>query len=253
MKVNEVRAIHCQKILNELAGKNADYIRKLKGFMRQAFEQAVENGISAHNPAAKLLCPKGYVGRRSAITDRQRELLLRACKEGEYGTWVLLMLYCGLRPGEGRLLREKDVDLKNKKLFINGTKTKAAKRYVPIPEKLCLRLRQALAEPFEMLLKDKHGNPITPGWQRRVWAKMIADMDALDNAVHPVDKDFTAYCLRHTFATDLMAAGVPINIIKEWMGHTSIVITLNTYVHPAEDSFESSRDLINAFHDRKAG
>ena len=34
-----------------------------------------------------------------------------------------------------------------------------------------------------------------------------------------VARDLTPYCLRHTYATDLQTAGVPINIAKEFLGH----------------------------------
>ena len=37
-----------------------------------------------------------------------------------------------------------------------------------------------------------------------------------------VPDDFFLYNLRHTFCTDLQSAGVPINVARELMGHSSI-------------------------------
>ena len=37
------------------------------------------------------------------------------------------------------------------------------------------------------------------------------------------------HALRHTFATRCIEAGIPAVVLKEWMGHTNIHITLDTY------------------------
>jgi site-specific recombinase XerD len=41
-----------------------------------------------------------------------------------------------------------------------------------------------------------------------------------------VVRQYSPHCLRHTFATQLLNAGVPLEILKELMGHHSIQITL---------------------------
>ena len=44
--------------------------------------------------------------------------------------------------------------------------------------------------------------------------------------------------LRHTFATDLLLAGVPIFKVSRWLGHSSIQITCDTYGHLLPDPEE---------------
>jgi site-specific recombinase XerD len=39
-------------------------------------------------------------------------------------------------------------------------------------------------------------------------------------------RHYSPHCLRHTFATQLLNAGVPLEVLKELMGHHSIHITL---------------------------
>lgn len=41
-----------------------------------------------------------------------------------------------------------------------------------------------------------------------------------------IAKHYSPHCLRHTFATQLLNAGVPLEVLKELMGHHSIHITL---------------------------
>ncbi len=47
--------------------------------------------------------------------------------------------------------------------------------------------------------------------------------------------------LRHTFCTDCQAAGVPINVAKEWMGHSDISVTAKIYTHMVDEVFEQNR------------
>lgn len=43
--------------------------------------------------------------------------------------------------------------------------------------------------------------------------------------------DFPYHCLRHTYATTLVAAGANVKDVQELLGHSDIKITLNTYSH----------------------
>lgn len=69
---------------------------------------------------------------------------------------------------------------------------------------------------------------------------------------HKVAADLTPYCLRHTFCTDLQAAGVPINVAKDLMGHSDIDITANIYTHrTAPPSMPGSRCLTERQEKKK--
>ncbi len=62
-----------------------------------------------------------------------------------------------------------------------------------------------------------------------------------------LDTDVTMYCLRHTYCTDLQTAGVPINVAKDFMGHSSITLTANIYTHTSDKSWLDASDKYNAF------
>jgi site-specific recombinase XerD len=59
--------------------------------------------------------------------------------------------------------------------------------------------------------------------------------------------DLVPYCMRHTYATDLQDAGVPINIAKYLLGHEDIATTGNIYTHETDTAFEAARTLIDAY------
>ena len=62
-----------------------------------------------------------------------------------------------------------------------------------------------------------------------------------------VSDDLVPYCLRHTYCTDLEAAGVPINIAARLMGHSNILLTSKIYTHSSETALDNAASAINAY------
>ena len=72
---------------------------------------------------------------------------------------------------------------------------------------------------------------------------------AIDPETSAAADDLTPYCLRHTYATDLQSADVPINVAKDFLGHKSIAMTSQIYTHLSVDGFaEASLKVINFQH-----
>lgn len=63
--------------------------------------------------------------------------------------------------------------------------------------------------------------------------------------------DLEPYLLRHTFCTDCQAAGVPINVAKELMGHSDISVTAKIYTHMVDEVFEQNRQRLTEFTENK--
>jgi integrase len=256
LQLKEVKLIHCQTVANAMSGYSKNRIKKVHWFMRKMFDTAMENGLMLSNPAARVALPKAEDGTRRAATDSERALLLRVCETNPYGLWALVMLCCGLRPGETARVLGNHVDLKKRVLFVDGTKTKAARRHVPIPGMLAEELARRGTRPFEYLFTNRDGKPLTKTNRRRMWESIVKDMNIAAGCrtshggqrVFPpfaVAGDLVPYCLRHTYCTDLEAAGVPINVAARFMGHTSIELTARIYTHASEAAFENARDLMD--------
>jgi len=64
--------------------------------------------------------------------------------------------------------------------------------------------------------------------------------------VSMVAPDLCPYCLRHTYCTELEAAGVPINVARYLMGHSDIGVTSKIYTHTTSKTIEDAADKINA-------
>lgn len=163
-----------------------------------------------------------------------------------YKRQLLIELYTGLRMGEINALRPEAVDLerktltvcrtistgKDKKSFINSTtKTNAGLRTIPITKDAEDVLREALEvmrpNPDGLIFYDFNKMDVVSTKQVNSFFKRICDKTGLEyNGQH---------ALRHTFATRCIESGINAFVLKNWMGHTDIHVTLDTYA----DVFDS--------------
>lgn len=262
MPIKDVKPAHLQHLINGLRGKSNSLIHKFRVLLNDMFETAVDNGLCASNPAKKLVPPPGTTKKRRALTDYERKILLKTAETAPEGTYILLMLLCGLRPSEAGRVTGWDVDFKKRRLHVRGTKTASADRYVPIPDLLLPRLRDLGGDDFAVV--DSYGNPTTKDSRRRMWDRFRKRMNLtagcqtgrphkhtphdLPIGVMPIPDDLTAYCLRHTYATDLERAGVPINVARDLMGHSSVLITSKVYTHRTDEALDAAAEKLQALY-----
>lgn len=239
MKINKITNMDCQKFLNGLKGYSGDYIRKLYRDLSQVFEAAIINEIIDSNPIKKCVLPKGKDGTHRSLTPEEQKAVIETAKTNKYGIYVMLMLCCGLRPQETAYVQGKDIQ--NDILHVRGTKTENADRYVPIPKILLDMIPNIKEETY--LCPTSNGKAPTNKDNRRAMWKCFKN--ELSKRIEVKD-DVTPYCLRHTYCTNLQDAGVPINIAKDFMGHSSIDLTSRIYTHLSEASFEHAKHLINS-------
>lgn len=275
MRLKDVKEVHLQKILNEQEGKSFSHASKLRSYMKGMFHRAVKSKLIPFNPAEDLQLPKTINKKRRPLSEQERTALLNTTKTHPAGLWIKTMLYLGLRPGETRALQWRDIDLKNNivnvsKAIESGTKDKvkapkseAGFRSVPIPEHLVEDFKAAKKNPldyvFTQVLPKNKGKPHTESSLQCYWNSFLRQMDIeLGAKVYrnqivesKLADDLCPYTLRHTYGTDLQAAGVPINIAKYLMGHEDISTTANIYTHENDDTIRQAAKLINAHVSKK--
>jgi integrase len=59
-------------------------------------------------------------------------------------------------------------------------------------------------------------------------------------------KGFTSHSLRHQFASDTLANGMPLVELSELLGHSDPSITMRVYAHAMPDAQDRTRELMNA-------
>ncbi|SPT51310.1 site-specific integrase [Actinomadura madurae] len=162
-----------------------------------------------------------------------------------YAAYHLIALR-GLRRGEVAGLRWMDVDLehgtaticqqlqrRNGRLTACLPKTAHSARVIALDRTTIAALRahrdrqQAEAAAYGDRYRDSgyvftnlNGDPVSPGQLTHVFQKMLAE-----HRLPPV----RLHDLRHGAATLALAAGVELKVVQEMLGHSSIVLTADTY------------------------
>lgn len=135
---------------------------------------------------------------------------------------ILTLLYgCGLRISEALALNIGDINAQSEFLRIKGKGNK--ERIVPLLpivwENICAYLKQTPYNPQEgePLFLGARGERLSPRIVQRQVQKLRVRLGLADN--------LTPHALRHSFATQLLAAGVDLRSIQELLGHSSLITT----------------------------
>jgi integrase/recombinase XerD len=134
----------------------------------------------------------------------------------------LLLLRCGLRSSEACALRWQDIDLAaGTALIWNGKGQVDRTTYLSPDVEQALRLWQQVQPPGSVYLfpgqKPRRG-PLTRHSVNLLMDKYLRAAE--------IATPYSPHCLRHTFATQLLNAGVRLEVLKELMGHRALHMTL---------------------------
>jgi integrase/recombinase XerD len=157
-----------------------------------------------------------------------------------------LMYACGLRLGEAINLQVRDVD--GQRQFVHVRHGKGAKdRLVPVADSVLELLRTYY---------KTHRNPIWvfPAMGRTGKGAPTADHPVSETTVHGalrravvkvgLHKPVRPHTLRHSYATHMIEAGVPVRHVQECLGHESLASTM-IYLHITSHGKEDSRRRMN--------
>jgi site-specific recombinase XerD len=177
-----------------------------------------------------------------AVLDEVRLFRYRACLTTIYS--------CGLRLQEGTNLQIPDIDGTRKIVHVRLGKG-LKDRYVPLPEKTLVMLRE-----FWKTHKNKlwifpapgRGYTGMPTATKPVHKSNVqaAFKDALARA--GIRKRATVHSLRHSYSTHLLEAGVNLRLIQEYLGHNSPKTTA-VYTHLTQRAQSMARNALDEIMD----
>ena len=226
-------------------------VRKAHETLRNALEQAHAEGIIPANPArnkaiSKALPATEHVERETVPMAKVKTFLMEADK-GRYAAYWRVLLFCGLRPSEALGLKWADIegdtlhirrtlsDRNQGPLEFVPTKTKRSKRTIILPKVVkdalaAHRARQA-AERLkagaswtdnDLIFCNVAGGPLRQAQTRASFSALLkaAELPAM-----------RIYDLRHSAATLALEMGIPLKVVSEMLGHSTIALTANTYSH----------------------
>jgi integrase len=192
---------------------------------------AVEKGYFTEAPSFPPL-PK--VGRKvaSALTSDEVSRLLAACSCPAQRRAFALAAYAGLRAGEIRALRWKDIDLKAGSLTVRVSKCRGVlstpksghERLVPLVDALRRELGKDAGEPEVLVSVNALGEPWGEYTLRATFKRVARRADLAGWRFHD---------LRHFFVTSLFKAGAPAPTVQKLAGHADLNTT-QRYSHTTE-------------------
>src|SRR5580704_4877701 len=190
-----------------------------------------ESGWISHNPASKLKASRTTEPPTMPFTREEIDRTLAACdnyaaKRGKAGradarrlrALVLLLRFTGLRIRDAVTLRRDQ--LTNGKLLLFTAKT-GTPVYCPLPGFVVTELEMVHSSSLQHFFWSGEGKPksCVGDWQRSL--RKLFELAGVTNG--------HAHRFRHTFAVELLLAGVPLDRVATLLGHTNSKITERHY------------------------
>ena len=252
----ELKAIDIQAFyLNHLERVSARTVIHYHTLLHRALKYAVKIELIDANPVDKVDRPKAapFVGSFYDSTEVQK--LFEAAKGSKLEIPIFLGAFYGLRRSEAIGLKWDAIDFQNDTITIRHTvvscyfdgkqvqkaqditKTKSSMRTLPlIPafKELLQHKKQQQNEFQRMCGKsynkdylgyicvDEIGKLLSPHYLTEAFAKLLKKHGLRKIRYHD---------LRHSCASLLLANGVPMKQIQEWLGHSDFSTTANVYAH----------------------
>ena len=134
---------------------------------------------------------------------------------------ILVLLRTGMRICELLTTKIQDINLRERKILIFESAKNRIGRVVYLSEDARVALKKWMKirkQQSNYLFYGHRGRPFSYTAARSVFNK-YSDKAGLSH------KGYTLHCLRHTFASELLSAGMPLESLQYLMGHSSIVVT----------------------------
>lgn len=176
--------------------------------------------------------------------EEQRLLSVLLRDIDRYKLGVFICLYTGIRIGELCALQWRNVSLSESVIKIEHTmqrlqnddlnalqktriivtepKSCAALRMIPLPEFIIDVIKPFAGTPNTYVLSGEGKNIVEPRTMQNKFKAYLAEGEIEEANFHS---------LRHTFATRCIEAGFDVKTLSEILGHSSVKITLDKYVH----------------------
>lgn len=259
MPITGVKYKNLQKHFNEMGESyNFPTLKNMKKVFSVTFQYAMRAGYVKDNPVKLIQLPKQSTSRRMVvetisdedlnkiIDEMQKVGRTAPCrKDSEFkfkscAMAIIIGRYTGLRVSEVLALKKSDFDLENHTLTIqrrieysnllakdiyltDKLKSKNSKATVAISKKLSNQLKEWFEfNPHEFVICDSDGELVRPETFNVRIRKVVKIV-----GVH-----FHFHMLRHTYATELMMAGINPVTVKGLLRHSEVATTWNTYTHP---------------------
>jgi integrase len=247
------------------AGLSPNTVRRIAATLHRAFRDAVKAHILPHNPVSDAELPKVTAGARDRQVWTIPELatFLQSVRSDPMYPLFCLAARTGMRRGELVGIRWSDLDLNKASLSVRRAlvvvegkvregdpKTRKSRRSIPLDAETVAALRShRKAQAAERLafagaaadtgyvFTQEDGQPLHPDYVGRCFESASKRAGMTRIRLHD---------LRHTFASLMLANGVPMKVVSERLGHSTVAFTMEVYQHVMPGMQEDATDRFAA-------
>lgn len=256
VKLSKISSAMINKFIDSKIKKFSNsYVRTMAIIMKSALELGIKERF-VFMPNLDIHLPKANKHELQVLSVTEFNLLEQYILNNlDFTTLgIYISLYAGLRIGEVCALRWNDIDFENRIIKVRSTvirvkgansksydeigtaKTDASIRDIPIYDKLfipLLKMRKLSNSPY--VISEKMDFIKKRTFEYR-YHKILKNAGI---------RDINYHALRHSFATRCIECGVDVKSLSEFMGHSNVSVTLNTYVHSSMDLKKMQIEKLN--------
>jgi integrase len=265
-RLTHLTPLHVQSCYTSLleGGLSKRSVEQVHTVLHNALRQAVKMGLIFRNVTNAVSVPRPERKEMRTLTAEQADALFAVTADDRNGALWRLLLTTGVRLGEALGLKWDDVDLDKGRATIQRALQRQAGAGLVFVEPKSQRSRRtvnltrqtvaALAEHRRSQLEDRlaagpmwtdygvvfarpDGRPLEPS------GVITALHDALTRAGLPKVR---VHDLRHSAATFLLQRSVHPRVVQEMLGHSTVVLTLDTYSHVSPTMRREAADQMEA-------
>lgn len=251
LRPDQVQAFYTKKLNEGLAKRTVEYMHAI---LHKTLDQALRWGLVARNVTDLVDPPRPKRKPPTIWSAEEIQTFLESVEGHQYYPIYIVAVYTGMRQGEILGIHKEDVDLergvinvknqlqpiKGKGLTVTRVKSDKSQRPITLPETALNVLRQHLETVDKgLIFTTSKGKPI--------WAQTLYHhfKDTIEKLGLP---DVNFHSLRHAHASLLLQAGTNPKVVQERLGHSSVLLTLDTYSHVVpslqEEAAEKFEEMI---------
>lgn len=232
MRIEELKPHHVYSwTRDDLKGQSPSSINLAITTVKRIFSWAADEGYIELSPIAGVKKPTPR--RRETITTADDLDQLFEHSKPHFRDFLVFMVEHGIRPGEGRLIEARHVDLKEGLVELPASMVKTGKK-TGRGRKIWLTDRtkeivSRLAEQYPKgpLFRNTFGGPLS--------ANVVGQTFTKAKKAAGITRSIVLYSIRHAFGTNGLINEIDAATIAATMGHSNPAMLLKIYQHVAQD------------------
>lgn len=262
LRPSDVERMTSGLVASGLSGVSA---RSARGTLRRALTDAERDGLVSRNVARLSRPPRVDKHEFVVLTADETRRFLDATADDEYGPLYAIAATTGLRQGEvlglawsdvvgldgasptlavrhalgraehGWALTKPKTQRSRRTLELGATSAQALRRQRTCQKGARLAAGELWRNDHDLVFTDPIGRPDSGRRVTKVFSARLAKLGLPHVRFHD---------LRHGVASLLLAQGVPLKIVSETLGHSTIAITADTYSHLDREQRRQSADAV---------